>query len=58
MVSVVKKATAGTISTPASTSVPTRGNAMKAGMRVIVPNIADAIVATRTLYVSTNSAIC
>ena len=45
IVSVVKNATEGTILTPASTSVPTSGKAIKAGISVIVPNAAEPTVA-------------
>ena len=57
IVSVVKKATAGTIPTPAFTSVPTSGKAIKAGTKVIVPNPAETIVADSSDWLPINSAI-
>lgn len=57
IVSVVKNETDGTIPTPPSISVPTRGNAIKAGTRVIVPKIAAEIVATSIFCFSTNAAM-
>ena len=58
IVRVVRNATDGTIPTPAFTSVPTRGKAINAGTRVIVPKAAATTVAKRTFCFSTNPAIC
>lgn len=47
MVRVVKKATEGTVPTPASTKVPIKGKAINAGTRVIVPSKAEPTVARK-----------
>jgi hypothetical protein len=56
LLKLFKNATEGTIPTPASTSVPTSGKAIKAGISVIVPNKADAIVAIAVDCFSTKDA--
>ena len=47
IVKVVKNATAGTILAPISTIEPTNGKATKAGIKVILPIIAEIIVAKK-----------
>ena len=55
---MVKNATDGTTLTPAFTNCPTSGNAINAGISVIVPNPADTTVASTSDCFPTNSAMC
>jgi uncharacterized membrane protein len=57
MVRVVKKATEGTVPTPASTKVPIKGKAINAGTRVIVPSKAEPTVARKRDCLLTKLAI-